>query len=330
MVQVRLYSERTLSLKLSVVTGSIGSGKTEKAKTIVRAALEQNYGALIFDPSTDYQGLLNVAPEGVVIDSSEFYQNPLEPSPGMTLSEWTPTFIQVFAQNFGLKDLSITILQKAIKQLIEKNRSDGIIPTMSELYEEVLKYTPRGRNEESSHVSVLTRIENILDSEIGRALNVRHGFSPVDFEDGLLCVQLKAIGIERVYEFVVGITVAKLFSYRTWAQKHGVLPEKNVLVVLEEAHLFLREKLVGTLKGTSVEALMFENKRYRKYFQKNINEDFSRVKERVSQYTRMALKSFIDRLLSEEEQHNRSLGEIYGDTTFKQDKSRMSRVGNSC
>ncbi len=439
-------------LKGVLVTGSIGSGKTEKAKSLVKAGIEQGYGALVFDPSTDYQGLLNVIPNGVVIDSSEFYQNPLEPPPKMRFNEWIPTFIQVFAHTFGLKDPSIAILQKSVKKLNEDYKKSKVIPTLRELYHEVTEYIPRGRNEDSSHVSVMNRLENVLDSEMGRALNVRHGFSPVDYEEGLLCVQLKAIGIERVYEFVVGICVAKIFAYRAWTQKHGILPKRNVLVVIEEAHLFLREKrrgdrsgqrtyleralvesrklgvgfmvvdqlpheisryvlsscnmwivcklldaeaqnivrealsldyvwartglielpvggaylrvehtkeleaaspltgrdekiaydavglpalvtipepeekLVGSFSDTSIESSMFTNRRYREYFERNIKEDIERVREKVSQTTRIALDRFVEHIIHTPDYRSEDIDQIYGHQSTEDRENVFRRI----
>jgi len=127
-----------------LVAGSIGSGRTERAKSIVMAALDKDFGVLVFDPSVDYQSLLNLEPNGVVIDASEFYINPLEPLPGMSLEEWAPTFIQVFAQIFGLKDPSIAILQKAMNHLIENQEKQTEPPTLKDLYQEVVTFSPRG------------------------------------------------------------------------------------------------------------------------------------------------------------------------------------------
>ena len=50
---IRVYPDELL--KGALVTGSIGSGKTEKAKSLVKAAIEQRYGALIFRHATDRQ-----------------------------------------------------------------------------------------------------------------------------------------------------------------------------------------------------------------------------------------------------------------------------------
>lgn len=86
-----------------LVVGSIGSGKTERAKSIVMAALDSDYGVLVFDPSVDYQSLLNVEPNGLVIDSSEFYINPLEPLTGMSLEEWTPHLSRCLLRFLGSK-----------------------------------------------------------------------------------------------------------------------------------------------------------------------------------------------------------------------------------
>ncbi len=91
-------------LKGVLVAGSIGSGKTHRSISVIRSALDSGYGVLVFDPSNDYQRLLHSYEAGVVIDFSEYYLNPLEPSPGLSLKDWSSIFIQVFAQNFGLKD----------------------------------------------------------------------------------------------------------------------------------------------------------------------------------------------------------------------------------
>jgi hypothetical protein len=103
-----------------LVAGSLGSGKTERAISVVRSALDSDYGVLVFDSSNDYQRLLHEYHDGVVIDFSEFYMNPLEPPSGLTLKEWSSIFIQVFAQNYGLKDPSIAILQNSTKNLVER------------------------------------------------------------------------------------------------------------------------------------------------------------------------------------------------------------------
>ncbi|MFW9805072.1 MAG: hypothetical protein ACFFFC_20660, partial [Candidatus Thorarchaeota archaeon] len=201
-------------IKGVLVAGSIGSGKTQKAMKILLAALESEYGGIVFDNSRDYEKLLAVRRDIVVIDYREFIQNPLEPPPGMRLDEWFPTFIQVFAQNYGLKDPSIAILQKAANNLIlDLPSSQDKPPTLNELLDEVRDYRPRQRSSEvSSHVSVQNRLESLLDSEVGRCVKVRRGFQPTDFEEGLLVVQLPATGITRAHELLVGITVAKLFA----------------------------------------------------------------------------------------------------------------------
>jgi hypothetical protein len=238
-------------LKGVLIAGSIGSGKTERALIVVRAALESGYGVLVFDPSADYQRLVQVEPEAVVLDFSEFYLNPLEPPPGLTFKEWGEVFVQVFTENFGLKDPSVSILQKAMAALAVSSAAKGDgSPTLEELLEEVQNYEPRRRSsEESSHASVLNRLESVLASEFGRCLNVRHGFAPSDFEEGLLVVQLRPVGIERVHELLVSLTVAKLFAYRSWRLTTDRKDRKNVLIVIEEAHRFLSESRQGDRVG---------------------------------------------------------------------------------
>ncbi|MGY5863378.1 MAG: DUF87 domain-containing protein [Candidatus Thorarchaeota archaeon] len=234
-----------------LIAGSVGSGKTERSISLVRSALDLDYGTLVFDSSNDYQRVLREYENGVVIDFSEYYMNPLEPPPGLSLEEWASVFIQVFAQNFGLKDPSIAILQKSMKNLIESQQNDS--PTLSELLEEVVHFQPRTHSSEtSSHASVQNRLESVLDSEWSRCLNVRRGFSPIDFEDGLLIVKLRPAGIERVHELVIGLTVAKIFAYRSWKQNRGESLGKNLLVVIEEAHRFLSEGRQGDRRGQTL------------------------------------------------------------------------------
>ncbi|MHA2143410.1 MAG: hypothetical protein ACXADD_18175, partial [Candidatus Thorarchaeota archaeon] len=234
-----------------LVAGSIGSGKTQKAMKIVIAALESDYGGIVFDNSKDYEKLLAVRKNIVVIDYREFIQNPLEPPPGMRLDEWFPTFIQVFAQNYGLKDPSIAILQKAANNLtLDSPSSHDKPPILDELIDEVRDYRPRQRSSEvSSHVSVQNRLESLLDSEVGCCVKERGGFQPTDFEKGLLVVQLPSTGITRAHELLVSITVAKLFAYRAWQRTHNIAPTNNVLVVLEEAHNFLSESRRADRRG---------------------------------------------------------------------------------
>ncbi|MHA2022490.1 MAG: helicase HerA domain-containing protein, partial [Candidatus Thorarchaeota archaeon] len=161
-----------------LIAGSIGSGKTQRAIRIISAAVESGYGVLVFDPSRDHSRLVSVLQDTVVLDYQEFIVNPLEPPTGMRLDEWAPTFIQVFSQNYGLKDPSIAILQKAMKKLTSSTPSnEDTPPTLEDLLEEVRQYTPRPRSSEtSSHVSVQNRLESLLDSELGRSVNVRNGF----------------------------------------------------------------------------------------------------------------------------------------------------------
>lgn len=78
----------------------------------------------------------------------------------------------MFAQIFGLKAPSIAILQKAMNHLIEKQKEQTEPPTLEDLYQEVVTFSPRGRSEENSHVSVMNRLESVLDSELGHCLNV--------------------------------------------------------------------------------------------------------------------------------------------------------------
>ncbi|MFW9888157.1 MAG: helicase HerA domain-containing protein [Candidatus Thorarchaeota archaeon] len=232
-----------------LVGGSIGSGKTVRAISTIQSALDLDYGVLVFDPTNDYQRLLNHDKNGVVIDFSEFYLNPLEPPPGLSYEEWSSVFIQIFAQNFGLKDPSISILQKAMRNLLALAKP-GQPPTLQELLFEVVQFKPRPRSSESSsHASVMNRLEIVLESEWGRCLNVRHGFSPEEFEEGLMVVKLRPVGIERVHELVVSLSVAKLFAYRSWMQTRGDDFEKKVLVVIEEAHRFLSEGRQGDRFG---------------------------------------------------------------------------------
>jgi predicted transcriptional regulator len=234
-----------------LIAGSVGSGKTHRSISVVRSALDSEYGVLVFDPSNDYQRLLHEYEDGVVIDFSEYYMNPLEPPTGLTLEEWSSIFIQVFAQNYGLKDPSIAILQKSMNNLIDRSQKEH--PTLSELLEEVVQFQPRSHSSEtSSHASVQNRLESVLASEWSRCLDVRQGFSPEDFEEGLLIVKLRPVGIERVHELVVGLTVAKLFAYRSWKQNLGEPLGKNILVVIEEAHRFLSEGRQGDRRGQTI------------------------------------------------------------------------------
>ncbi|MFW9889131.1 MAG: ATP-binding protein [Candidatus Thorarchaeota archaeon] len=234
-----------------LVAGSIGSGKTQKAMKIVLAALKSDFGVLIFDSSDDYNRLISVDTDAVIIDYREFTNNPLEPPTGMRFDEWAPTFIQVFAQNYGLKDPSIAILQKAANALTPPSpTTHDEPPVMEELLDEVRQYIPRQRSSEvSSHVSVQNRIESLLDSEVGKCVGIRGGFQPTDFENGLLIVRLPATGITRAHEFLVSITVAKLFAYRAWKRSHCEPSERNVLIVLEEAHNFLSEARRADRRG---------------------------------------------------------------------------------
>jgi predicted transcriptional regulator len=234
-----------------LIAGSVGSGKTERSLSIVSSALDLDYGVLAFDPSNDYQRALHEYEDGVVIDFSEYYMNPLEPPTGLSLEDWSPVFIQVFAQTFGLKDPSIAILQKSMKNLMETSQNEQ--PILSELLDEVTEFQPRPRSSEtSSHASVQNRLESVLDSEWGRCLDVRNGFSPRDFEEGLLVVKLRPVGIERVHELVVGLTVAKIFAYRSWRQNRGEPLGKNIFVVIEEAHRFLSEGRQGDRRGQTL------------------------------------------------------------------------------
>jgi DNA-binding MarR family transcriptional regulator len=238
-------------LKGVLIAGSIGSGKTQRAMKLVKTALDIGYGVLVFDPATDYQRLLAEHPSGVVIDFSEYYLNPLEPPGDMPLEDWAPTFIQVFAQNFGLKDPSIAILQKCMNHLVQETKEkDGEPPILEELLDEVYQYSPRRRSSEtSSHVSVQNRLESTLDSEWSRCLNVRRGFQPDDFAEGLLVIQMRPVGIERVHELVVSMTIAKLFAYRSWLMATKNRTGKDMLIVIEEAHRFLREGRQGDRYG---------------------------------------------------------------------------------
>ncbi len=226
-----------------LVAGSIGSGKTQRAMQIILAALESGFGVLVFDPSGDHGRLASVYPDTVVLDFREFIINPLEPPQGMKMNEWIPTFIQVFAQNYGLKDPSIAILQKAVKNLMSNSSfSEEKPPILEELLEEVQQDEPRLRSSEvSSHVSVQNRLESLLDSEIGCSVNARRGFQPEDFESGLLVVQLPSSGITRAHELIVGITIAKLFAYRAWLKRRTDIADSKIFIVLEEAHNYLSE-----------------------------------------------------------------------------------------
>ncbi|MHA1638116.1 MAG: winged helix-turn-helix transcriptional regulator [Candidatus Thorarchaeota archaeon] len=249
-----------------LVAGSIGSGKSQRAMRIVRAAVDADFGCIVFNPSTDYQRLYKVNPDTVVIDMIEFYQNPIEPPPGMPMSEWAPVFIQVFAQTFGLKDPSIAITQKQLNTLTASYQ-DGVDepPILRELHAEVEKYIPRSRSQEtSSHASVLNRLELILESQMERCLNVRHGFQPTDFEEGLLVVKLRPLGNERVHEFMIGIAIAKLYAYRSYRLRTGQPMGKSIFIVIEEAHRFLSEKRQGDRYGQRmyVERALVECRKY--------------------------------------------------------------------
>lgn len=238
-------------LKGVLVAGSIGSGKTHRSISVIRSALDSGYGVLVFDPSNDYQRLLHSYEAGVVIDFSEYYLNPLEPPPGLSLKDWSSIFIQVFAQNFGLKDPSIAILQASLNNLIAKSYDN--YPTLRELLEEVMQYLPISHSSEtSSHASVQNRLKSVLESEWGRCLDVHQGYSPVDFEEGLLVIKIRPVGIERIHELAVGLTVAKIFAYRSWKQNRGEALSKNILIVIEEAHRFLSEGRQGDRYGQTL------------------------------------------------------------------------------
>ncbi len=234
-----------------LVAGSIGSGKTQRAMKIISAAVESGYGVLVFDPSGDHSRLVSVHPDAVVLDFREFILNPLEPPTGMRMDEWASTFIQVFSQNYGLKDPSIAILQKAVKVLTSAASSKADCPpTMKELLEEVRQYNPRPRSTEvSSHASVQNRLESLLDSEIGRPVSVQRGFQPTDLEKGLLVVQLPSSGITRAHELLVGMTIAKLFAYRAWRRTRCDEQCSRILIVLEEAHNYLSEARRADRRG---------------------------------------------------------------------------------
>ena len=70
-----------------LIAGSVGSGKTERSISVVKSALDLEYGVLVFDPSNDYQRIIQEYPEGVVIDFREYVMNPLEPPPGLSFEE---------------------------------------------------------------------------------------------------------------------------------------------------------------------------------------------------------------------------------------------------
>ncbi len=113
-----------------------------------------------------------------------------------------------------------------------------------------MQYLPMSHSSEtSSHASVQNRLKSVLESEWGRCLDVHQGYSPVDFEEGLLVIKIRPVGIERIHELVVGLTVAGIFAYRSWKQNRGEALSKDILIVIEEAHRFLSEGRQGDRYG---------------------------------------------------------------------------------
>jgi len=152
-----------------VFVGQTRSGKTTLLFLILAQALRRGIKCWFFVKSKEARKLLTVTREIVVVDFKRGIEiNPLLPPPGLSRSEWTNVFSDVFIQGFTVFEGTQNLIIELMNQL----------PPDSNLFDLLRKveltkcFPPSGRTAHYKE-SAINRLKGILSGDLGETFRCR-------------------------------------------------------------------------------------------------------------------------------------------------------------
>ena len=242
-----------------LVAGSVGAGKTNLAKLLVRRATQLG-SVLILDVKHEYGDVIAWAREaGLLAEELSVGEkpllkvNPLEPPLNVVPEVWVGCVADIITRCYGLSEPSRRILQDCILQVYEGH---GLLdlegypltwPTLRELEQEVARFPAEGVNEASSKRALESRLHLMTMGTLGKSLNTMVGFDPGFFTGKVVAVGLDGVASLRDQRVVGELVVGALWEFR-----RANPPVQQILhtIVFEEAHRFVPEARSSWEQGT--------------------------------------------------------------------------------
>ena len=231
------------------VFGSSGSGKTNIVHHLIQSLIQREIPVLIFDFSKrNYRDLLTLSnmKDKITIytvsrDIVPFRFNPLKPPEGVSISQWTKEFAEVFDHAYWLLGGGRHVILKALDELY--NKFSPQYPRISDIknWLDKFSYTTLSPRERNWVATAKRPLESLCMRETGEIFDCDEGIAPSRFfEKGKVTIlELDALSNDDK-TFLIEIILQWI---RDWLLVNNIREKLVGVIILEEAHHVLnREK----------------------------------------------------------------------------------------
>jgi DNA helicase HerA-like ATPase len=257
-----LTADQKLLLRHVLIVGATGSGKTNHAFELIKAAVPFG-NVVVVDVKREYRDLAKSMGDVRVLSVGgeprvEF--NPLVPPKGVDSEHWDRAFADVFTRAYGLSEPSRRIVLDSLSFLRRDEKED---PTLRELEKQVAKFDAGSAKEQSSQRSLESRLHIINTGPVGKSLIAENGLDVDSFDHGVTVFEIDEVDSLRDQRFLTELLLLYLWQH----DRHTPVEEEERLrrlIVVEEAHRYLSEERPPEQRGdrTLLELAIAEARRY--------------------------------------------------------------------
>lgn len=256
-----MYDKNHLLTHMGIF-GSSGYGKTNLIQHMTKSLAKQDIPIVIFDFSKmNYRDLID-SPElknrmnvyTVGREVAPFRFNPLIPPEGISITQWSKEFSEIFDHAYWLMGGGKHIILKALDDIYDQSRKTPRIKDLKTwIYaHSESKISARERN----WIATAERpIESLNYRDTGKIFETDKGIMPSSFlEPGKITVlELDSLS-PNDRTFIIEITLQWL---RDWLLLHGTREDLKAVIVLEEAHHLVNRDKSSKLGTETVIDLIF-------------------------------------------------------------------------
>jgi len=213
-----------------VILGMTGSGKSTSAATIVRQVVEMGLPALILDWHDEYAETITRVGGSVFAPGKDgFAVNPILPPTDSDTVEHIATVTDIFTDIYHFTHPQAYMFRNAMQKVVSES-SDGEVPRLSSLVNEIERYPLRSAYDNETKVALLRRIVPLTQGQVGRALDVPSTFAVDDILGKPVCIELGHIKDGLTRSIFSDIMMKMIYEYRV-----GRKASLEHLTVVEEA-----------------------------------------------------------------------------------------------
>ncbi len=256
-----MYDKNHLLTHMAIF-GSSGYGKTNLIQHMTMTLAKQKVPIIIFDFSKmnyrdmidlpELKGRMNVYTVGREVAPFKF--NPLIPPEGISITQWSKEFSEIFDHAYWLMGGGKHVILKALDEVYDRSRKT---PRLKDLRNWIYSYaSSKISSRERNWVATAERpIESLNYRDTGRIFDTDKGVLPSSFlEPGSITVlELDSLS-PNDRTFIIEIILQWL---RDWLLLQGAREDLKAVIVLEEAHHLVNREKSKNLGTESVIDLIF-------------------------------------------------------------------------